>query len=216
MGEQSWTVLVPVKRLDVAKSRLRGTVEDVPHQALALALAQDTVVAARACPAVEAVLVMTDDDEAAEALGALGARVHRDPPGGGLNETFTLGRSLVTDVPVAALTADLPALRPLELAAALRAAANGPPGVRRFVADTPGTGTVLLTAPPGLPLEPRFGERSAAAHAESGAVALTGTWPTLRRDVDLPADLAAAAVLGLGRHTAALARRLAPVRVVDR
>ncbi|MFC4105038.1 2-phospho-L-lactate guanylyltransferase [Micromonospora zhanjiangensis] len=215
MGEQNWTVLVPVKRLDVAKSRLRGTLDDVPHQALALALAQDTVAAARACPQVAAVLVLTDDAEATEALSALGAQVHADPPGGGLNETFTLGGSLVTDGPVAALTADLPALRPLELAAALRAAADGPAGVRRFVTDTPGTGTVLLTAPEGVPLEPRFGEDSATAHAESGAVALAGPWPTLRRDVDVPADLAAAAVLGLGRHTAALARRLAPVRAVD-
>lgn len=215
MGEQIWTVLVPVKRLDVAKSRLRGTLDDVSHQALALALAQDTVVAARSCPTVDAVLALTDDEEAAAALESLGARVHPEPPGGGLNETFIHGASLVTDTPVAALTADLPALRPLELAAALRSAADSPPDVRRFVADTPGTGTVLLTSPIGTPLDPRFGADSATAHAESGAVPLTGPWPTLRRDVDTPGDLAAAAILGLGRHTAALARRLAPVRAVD-
>jgi 2-phospho-L-lactate guanylyltransferase len=72
------------------------------------------------------------------------------------------------------------------------------------VADAPGTGTVLLTAPPGVPLDPRFGVGSAAAHRASGAVPLTGPWPSLRRDVDTAADLADAARLGLGPATRAL------------
>ncbi|MER7420801.1 2-phospho-L-lactate guanylyltransferase, partial [Micromonospora peucetia] len=101
--------------------------------------------------------------------------------------------------------ADLPALRPAELAAALHAAQAPPPEVRRYVADAPGRGTVLLAAPPGVPLDPRFGVGSAAAHAASGALALTGDWPSLRRDVDTADDLAAAARLGLGPCTAALA-----------
>ncbi len=102
------------------------------------------------------------------------------------------------------LTADLPALRPAELAEALRAARAGPPDVRHFVADASGTGTVLLAAPPGVPLRPRFGSGSAAAHAASGARPLAGDWPSLRRDVDTAADLATAARLGLGPRTAAL------------
>lgn len=36
------------------------------------------------------------------------------------------------------------------------------------------------------------------------ALPLRGAWPTLRRDVDTAADLAAAARLGLGPRTAAL------------
>jgi 2-phospho-L-lactate guanylyltransferase len=63
---------------------------------------------------------------------------------------------------------------------------------------------VLLTAPPGVPLDPRFGIGSAAAHAGSGAVELTGDWPALRRDVDTPDDLWAVLSLGAGTHTAAL------------
>ncbi|HEY0698385.1 MAG TPA: hypothetical protein VGD43_11320, partial [Micromonospora sp.] len=70
--------------------------------------------------------------------------------------------------------------------------------------DAPGSGTVLLTAGPGVRLAPRFGAGSAGAHAASGAVPLAGDWPTLRRDVDTPADLVTAAGLGLGPHTAAL------------
>jgi 2-phospho-L-lactate guanylyltransferase len=76
---------------------------------------------------------------------------------------------------------------------------------RGFVPDVPGTGTTLLAAPPGVPLDPRFGPGSAAAHAASGAIRLEGDWPSLRQDVDTPADLVAAARLGLGPRSAARA-----------
>lgn len=196
--------MVPVKHLAAAKSRLRGALSGVPHEELALALAADTLRAVLACPAVAEVLMVTDDARiAAAALGA-GARVLPDGPDAGLNAAFRHGAAGTTAGWVAGLTADLPALRPAELAGALLAAQNGPEGVRRFVPDAPGSGTVLLAAPPGVPLDPRFGVGSAVAHAASGALPLTGDWPSLRRDVDTAADLAAAARLGLGPRTAAL------------
>ncbi|MEU5939351.1 2-phospho-L-lactate guanylyltransferase [Micromonospora sp. NPDC047548] len=204
MRQPRWTVVVPVKRLGAAKSRLRGALPAVPHEELALALAADTVRAVRACPAVAEVLVVTGDEQAAALLGA-GARIVPDEPEAGLNAALRHGAAAAAaGAWVAGLTADLPALRPAELAAALRAAADDP-GVRRFVADSPGSGTVLLTTPPGMPLDPRFGVGSAAAHAASGALPLAGPWPSLRRDVDTAADLAAARRLGLGPRTAALA-----------
>ncbi|MET7963550.1 2-phospho-L-lactate guanylyltransferase [Micromonospora zamorensis] len=204
MSQPRWAVVVPVKHLAAAKSRLRGALSGVPHEELALALAADTLRAVLACPAIAEVLVVTDDARvAAAALGA-GARVLPDGPDAGLNAAFRHGAAGTTAGWVAGLTADLPALRPAELAGALLAAQNGREGVRRFVPDTPGSGTVLLAAPPGVPLDPRFGVGSAVAHAASGALPLTGDWPSLRRDVDTAADLAAAARLGLGPRTAAL------------
>lgn len=200
MSEARWTVVMPVKRLGAAKSRLRGALPGVPHEELALALAADTLRAARACPAVAGVLVVTDDARVRAAADAAGARVAADP-GAGLNAAFRHGAAVAGPrAAVAGLTADLPALRPAELAAALHATQ----GVRGYVADAPGGGTVLLAAPAGVPLAPRFGPGSAAAHAASGALPLAGDWPSLRRDVDTPADLAAAAGLGLGPRTAAL------------
>ncbi|WBB56901.1 2-phospho-L-lactate guanylyltransferase [Verrucosispora sp. WMMD573] len=200
---QPWTVVVPVKRLAAAKTRLRGGLPGVPHQDLALALAADTLAAVRACPGVAEILVVTDDAQVADAARSAGARVLPDVADAGLNAAFRHGAAGVAGW-VAGLTADLPALRPAELAAALRTALSGPPEVRQFVADAPGTGTVLLAAPPGVPLDPRFGPGSAAAHAASGARPLTGDWPSLRRDVDTAGDLAAAARLGLGPRTTAL------------
>ncbi len=200
MPEPSWTVVMPVKRLGEAKSRLRGALPGVPHEELALALAADTLHAARACPAVGRVLVVTDDPRVTAAATAAGAGVVTDP-GGGLNAAFRHGAAVAGPrAAVAGVTADLPALRPAELAAALRTTE----GVRGFVADAPGGGTVLLAAPAGVPLAPRFGPGSAGAHAASGALPLVGDWPSLRRDVDIAADLAAAAGLGVGPRTGAL------------
>ncbi len=204
--------MVPVKRLAAAKSRLRGALPGVPHEELALALAADTLRAVLACPAVAEVLVVTDDARVAAAARAAGARVLPDEPDAGLNAAFRHGAAASTAGWVAGLTADLPALRPAELAGALLAAQTGRPGARWFVPDAPGGGTVLLAAPPDVALDPRFGEGSAAAHAASGALPLTGDWPTLRRDVDTAADLAVAVRLGLGPRTAVLAGLGSPAR----
>ncbi|PWR08964.1 2-phospho-L-lactate guanylyltransferase, partial [Micromonospora sicca] len=91
VAEPTWTVVVPVKRLPAAKSRLRGALPGVPHEELALALAADTVRAVLACPAVAEVLVVTDDARAAAELAAAGARIVPDAPDGGLNGAFRRG-----------------------------------------------------------------------------------------------------------------------------
>ncbi|GIJ76960.1 2-phospho-L-lactate guanylyltransferase [Micromonospora phaseoli] len=201
---QPWTVVLPVKRLTAAKTRLRGGLPGVPHEELALALAADTLDAVLACPGVAQVLVVTDETRMGELARHPDVRLLPDVADAGLNAALRHGAAGIPGW-VAGLTADLPALRPTELAVALATTLAGPPGVRRFVADAPGTGTVLLAAPPGVPLDPRFGPGSAAAHAASGADPLTGDWPSLRRDVDTAEDLAVAARLGLGPRTTALA-----------
>jgi 2-phospho-L-lactate guanylyltransferase len=193
----AWGVVVPVKRLALAKSRL-AAYGDERRQALALAFAADVVTAARS---VATVLVVTDDDLAASVLGELGARVVSDDPDAGLNPALLHGAELLRlDDPergVAALSADLPALRAADLAAALAAV---PHGGRAFVADMAGTGTTLLAAAGAAVLLPVYGPGSRDAHLASGAQELPGA-PGLRHDVDTPADLEAAAELGLGPAT---------------
>jgi len=204
-----WWVVVPAKRLAHAKTRLLpvtvglGAGARGRHRDLVLALLADTVAAAAACPPVSAVLVVTDEPEAAAVVTALGARTVADEPDAGLNPALAHGARQARAggaAAVAALNSDLPALQPAELAAALAAAA----GHRRsFVADAEGSGTTLLCATAGE-LDPRYGPGSAAAHAASGAVPLDGHWPGLRRDVDTPDDLTGATALGLGPRTARL------------
>ncbi|MFJ8046152.1 2-phospho-L-lactate guanylyltransferase [Kitasatospora sp. NPDC096147] len=201
-----WSLVLPVKRLTLAKSRLAPFAGD-RRAALALAFALDTVRAALACPAVARVLVVTDDPAAGAELARLGALLVADEPGGGLNPALAHGASrahgLAPHAPVAALSADLPALRPAELALVLASAAARPG--RSFLADSPGLGTTFLAVPPGLPLDPRFGDGSRARHAAAGAAELDLPHvPSVRRDVDTGEDLHEARALGLGPHTAAL------------
>ena len=207
---RSWSVVVPAKRLVVAKTRLRPVTDGlaVAHADLVLALLADTVAAAVACPVVAEVVVVTDDPAAGEVVRGLGARTVADVPDRGLNPALEHGARSVTGPAVAALSSDLPALRPGELAAALTSAADH---ARAFVADAHGTGTTLLTTV-GSRLDPRFGPGSAAAHRASGAVPLPGDWPGLLRDVDTDTDLSAALALGAGPRTKALAVHLRAAR----
>ena len=197
-----WIVVIPVKRTAIAKSRLAAAYPQHRPE-LARAFAIDTTAAALSSPLVRAVLVVTDDPVVAADVAEVGARVIPDLPGVGLNEALEHGATVAAaefpESGVAALSADLPALRPVELTAALAASVAD----RSFVIDLPGTGTTMLAAGPGIGLDPRFGVGSALAHQASGAVPLDLTSiDTLRRDVDTAADLAHAVQLGVGPCTA--------------
>lgn len=205
-----WTLVVPLKPLPQAKSRLADTADDGLRPGLALAFAQDTVAAALGCPAVRDVVVVTNDALAARELAALGAGTVPDLPRAGLNAALVHGATVVVAArraaSVAALNADLPALRPAELARVLDAAARFP---RSFLADSAGLGTTLLAASRGRELRPQFGVGSRALHRASGAVELTlDAVDSVRQDVDTGGDLRAALALGVGPRTAAAAARL--------
>ncbi len=169
------------------------------------------MLAALSCDLVSAVLVITDDVRVAEQARECGAQVTPDVPRAGLNPALRHGVAVAQDLrhaaPVAALSGDLPALRPGELATALRAAGQL---TAAFVADAEGTGTTLLTAAPGVELDPRFGHRSRARHVAAGVTELVeelvdglvdGPLTSLRRDVDTEVDLYDARRLGLGPRT---------------
>ena len=207
-------LVMPVKPLHAAKSRLRGAADGGvgdpdAHTALALALAHDTVAAVLAARAVRRLLVVSPDPVVAAELAAVGVEVVPDVTDG-LNAALRHGAALLRaadpGTPVGALQADLPALSSAELDAALHdAAALFATGARRaFCPDAEGTGTTLLRAAAGADLDPRFGAGSAARHRASGAVPLLTAGPGLRRDVDTGDDLCAAAELGLGPHTRAV------------
>lgn len=200
-----FVVLVPVKTLALAKSRLSG-LPDERRQELAAAFAQDTIAAVLDTPLVERVLVLTDDFRFADKLASAGCTVVPDGAGDDLNASLVQAaaearRRWPTLRPVA-VTADLPALASADLATALASVPTGP----AYVADHHGSGTTLYTAPYAA-FAPRFGPGSAAEHAASGATALVGALPTLRLDVDDVGDLGRALVLGVGAHTAALTGR---------
>jgi 2-phospho-L-lactate guanylyltransferase len=201
-----WSLVVPLKPLAVAKSRLAGAAGAV-RPALALAFALDTVAAVLQCAEVADVTVVTDDPTAGAEVARLGALVVADVPAAGLNAALRYGADRVRQrrpaAAVAALNGDLPALRTAELGEVLREAARLPG--RAFLADAAGPGTTLLTASPGVALFPGFGGASRERHLASGAreITLPGVL-SVRQDVDTADDLDAARVLGLGPRTALL------------
>ena len=203
----AWGVVVPVKRLAVAKSRLGGYGDDARRR-LALAFAEDVVAAAVGCRRVVSVLVVTDDEVAATALTALGAEVAPDDPDDGLNPALSHGADLLRArdprLGVVTVSSDLPCLSAADLSEVLSSVSEGR---RAFVADEGGAGTTLLAAAAPAPLLPSYGDGSAHRHSASGAHRLAGT-PALRRDVDTPEDLQEALSLGVGRRTAAVAAGL--------
>lgn len=208
-GSLTWSLVVPVKVLAEAKSRLAG-LAGPSRPALALAVAADTIRAVLACEDVAEVTAVTDDPVAAAEFEQLGARVIADRPAAGLNPALVHGAGLAArhspQAGIAGLSGDLPALKPGELGRALRAAGRWP---EAFVPDASGTGTTLYATRPGVAFRPRFGPGSRLRHVEAGAHELA--WrdvPGLRRDVDTPADLTEAAALGLGPRTTALAASL--------
>lgn len=202
MTTSRWSLVVPVKPVRLAKSRLRELPGQVREE-LVVAMAADTVAAALGCPLVASAHVVTDDPRVARAVRACGATVIADRPDAGLNPALRHGAAVAArarpDCGVVALAADLPALSPAELEAALTAAAAH---ARALVTDSEGTGTTMLTAAAGVALDPSYGVDSRQRHVASGAVELApGDWPGLRRDVDTMDDLAAAERLGVGRRT---------------
>lgn len=205
-------LVVPVKHLDRAKSRLRGAVPGgLPgHRELVLALLVDTLTAVVAAPGVRRVLVVCEDERVTEAVASTGAECVDERGLPGLNAALCFGADLLlADDPAAtvgALQADLPALRPADVGVAITRSA----GARAFVADREGTGTTLLIAAPGTALDPRFGPGSALAHGRTALMVGAGL-ATLRCDVDTAADLAEAMALGVGPRTAHVARGIRKV-----
>lgn len=199
-----WVVVVPVKPSARAKSRL--DVDGVGRADLARAIALDTLAAATACDLVAQVVVVTDDAALAREAAMIPAlRFVPEGDARGLDAAVAAGVAAIDPsgrMPRAALLGDLPALRPADLADALRAAASVP---RAVVPDAEGTGSTLVTAGPGTPWESSFGDGSFARHVALGCEPLAiPDASTLRRDVDTADQLDAARVLGLGPRTAAL------------
>jgi 2-phospho-L-lactate guanylyltransferase len=207
MRPDSVHAVIAVKHLDRAKSRLADRLPPGARSRLVLAMLSDTVSAAVAT-GLGSITVVTPDPDVAASVRPLGATAYPDPLAAtdGLNTALTAAAAAVYRragaVDVLALQADLPALRPRELAAMVAAA---PATGRAFVADHAGRGTAALLVRAGSgALTPRFGPDSARKHLASGAADLAGDWPGLRMDVDTGADLERAVALGVGPATAAL------------
>lgn len=197
----AWTVVVPVKTLSAAKSRLPG---GAPANApLAAAFLRDALAAIRATEPVQEILLASSDPEVASLGAAVDARTIDDTGHEGINAAARWAAQHRTSTGgVAIIVSDLPCLTPAALSLALMLAAEHRTA---FLGDLDGTGTTMWFAAEGTPLRPSFGVRSRAVHLAAGDADLVTLHPShatalapARRDVDTDRALESARNLGLG------------------
>jgi len=189
VGANRATVLVPVKAFAQAKQRLTEVLDPAARRALAVAMAETVVRAARDVP----VAVVCDDDEVREWAIGQGAQAIWTP-GLGLNGAVAAGiahlHSRGTERVVVA-HADLP------LAVDLTWLADTE-GVT-LVPDRHRDGTNVLSVPAGSGFAPAYGAGSFRAHraeaARLGLVVRLVADAALGWDVDVASDLAVPAEL---------------------
>ncbi len=184
-------VLIPLKRLDTAKSRLRSALSGAERRRLMSVMIAQVVRAAVAAGAGRVALASSDPGAPALAAG-LGVACLSD---GGLawNAGLAHARALLPSPAPAVLylAGDLPLLAPDDVAALIDAGASATAVVGRAHDG----GTNALWVAPADAFEPAFGTPgSAAVHAALAAgcglaVAMVDR-PGLAHDVDTPADLA--------------------------
>lgn len=190
-----WDLVIPFKSLDIAKSRLRGSVEGC--DLLALAFATDVLDAVSRTKKVERVFVVTSDTKIRATAKEFGARTVEDTAHT-LNGAIALGVQQAAGK-TAVLLGDLPALTPGDLDSALNLASKFP---LAMVPDYEGTGTTLLTSTAKATLTPKFGTGSRERHELSGhRIIDLDDSSSLRRDVDTVENLQAALSLGCGTAT---------------
>jgi 2-phospho-L-lactate/phosphoenolpyruvate guanylyltransferase len=185
-------VIVPVRGLEGAKSRLGEALDAEERRDLVEQLLRHTIATSQATPGVTEVGVISPDPDALDLAAAIGARpiLQRSR---GLNPAILEARAVVpAGARLLILPSDLPALSQAALHEVLEAAdVAGPPCVV-IAPDRHGRGTnVLLLDPPDV-IDPAFGGDSRAAHAwlaSSGGAAFIEVEGDLGLDVDTPDDL---------------------------
>ena len=188
--------ILPVKRFELAKTRLRSALDPGARRALAQAMVADVLDALLGSAVLDAVVVVTNAAGVAELAGAAGAEVVSDPHESGQSAAALVGieRAIANGYErVLLVPGDCPALDGAAIEALLHAAP--PPPSVTAVADRHGEGTnALLLAPPEV-IEPGFGpgslERHRARAGASGAAWRTVELPGLLLDIDTAEDLAA-------------------------
>lgn len=200
----SWSIVVPVKMLGEAKTRLLPR-DDPARPELALAFVEDCVRALLRTPSVAVVRLVSNDERVQRLADRMGAAWCAEPAMPGLNEAAQQGFVGATG-PVGVVAGDLPCLTPASMELVCRLADEVSSG---FVCDAQGTGTTMLFNQSAADCRPAFGERSRARHRAMGAVDLGLTaghddrrlLARARRDVDTTVDLADALRIGVGGAT---------------
>lgn len=223
MRTAPWAV-VPVKRLDRAKSRLAPVLGPADRIRLARAMCLDVLGTLAAEPRLGGILVVSSDPEVAAMADSLGAGVCEDGPVEGTDAAIRTGLSALdrrTADPCLVVPADIPFLTAEELTRMIDGLGSAPIVICPALGDG-GTNLMALAQTSLIPTA--FGCDSFARHlAAARARDLTCRIERLAgagRDIDRPQDLAQAAPLhrrlGSGGRTIACLHDIGAMPDADR
>lgn len=188
--------ILPVKRFDLAKTRLGEQLGSTERRLLAEAMVSDVLDALLAAPRLDAVVVVTNEPAVASHARSLGANVLPDPTESGQNAAALAGIAHALECGyerVLLVPGDCPALDDAALWTLLEPVLAAP--AVTIVADRHGSGTNALLLTPPDAIVPGFGPGSFARHRRragaAGAAWHVESLPGLLLDVDTPEDLAA-------------------------
>ena len=178
-------VLIPLKRLDDAKSRLAGVLSPEERSALMLELLEGVLAAAEEAD-LGPITIVSGESAVPEGFALFADR------GLAWNDALAAAMREVVSEPIAAVvSADLPRLTAEDIKALV--AATPDRGIAIARALDGGTNAVSMR-PPGAVITRVGDPQSAAVHAQATAVAGLAArivdLPGLAFDVDTPADLA--------------------------
>ncbi len=185
--------ILPVKRAQAAKQRLKGFLATKQREALARLLYAHTLAALCSADGIDRVAVVTSDKETAAHARRSGALVfeeseqisHSVSADAACLHAMELGASTVLLVPI-----DVPTVTSTDFT---RLAAAARPGLV-VVPSSDGTGTNALVRTPPDCIESRFGPGSFRAHLDQarskGVPADVLRVPGLMFDIDTPEDVA--------------------------
>jgi 2-phospho-L-lactate/phosphoenolpyruvate guanylyltransferase len=195
MSRVTWAI-VPVKQLSQAKRRLARVLPVEARRRLVLAMLQEVLATLAQVDAINAVLVVTPDAQAAEVAHKMESMVLREPRVAGLNAAVRQGLAYAREHGASqalVLPADVPLATPDELSRVVENAADssGPRVVLVPSHDGEGTNALLLS-PPGI-LPPSFGPGSFLRHLAQAVARKLDVQvlqlPGLANDVDERRDL---------------------------
>jgi 2-phospho-L-lactate/phosphoenolpyruvate guanylyltransferase len=200
--------VLPVKRFDDAKQRLRTALAPSARRALVRAMVHDVLDALDRMRGLRRIVVVTAEERVRAQAAARGDLIVDDVTESGQSHAAVMGIAAASRAGadrVLLVPGDCPALWPVEVDALLRR--HREPGVV-VVPDRHGSGTnALLLAPPDA-ITPAFGEGSRRRHLraalDAGITPAVEPLVSLGLDIDTADDLATLSA-ALGRIPAELA-----------
>ncbi len=206
-----FAIVIPVKRLVQAKSRLSGFLGADARAALVLAMFEDVMQAATSAPGVADVIVVSDDRHIRVRARRCHAHVVGDTDMDGINGAVVQGATAALargcDA-IAIAPADVPQIASEHFARARRVLESAPVVLQRARRDG---GTNLLALSPPDFLQPAFGQASFARHralARARGVEPVELDDALGLDIDTPEDCHEFLRLGTTTRTQALLQSL--------